>query len=841
MNTFRRLADLFSPSNYKLHINLTEADQKKFTGQVEISGTLHSGDYIVLHSKDLTIEQILVGSAPVEFSYGENDELVIADNSPTPGERVVKIIFSGVITDAMHGLYPCYYNHQGQTKYLLSTQFESHHAREAFPCVDEPSAKATYDVSLTTTGEQTVLGNMPIIEQHSQADSTTTTFATTPIMSSYLLAFAVGDLHKKSAKTKRGIETNVWAGPHQSSESLDFALDIATRAIDFFEEYFGVEYPLPKSDHIALPDFSTGAMENWGLITYRESCLIYEPSQTSENDKRYIATVIVHELSHQWFGNLVTMEWWNGLWLNESFANMMEYLAVDALEPSWHIWEDFATNEVMSAMRRDSLNGVQSVKVDVNHPDEINSLFDPSIVYAKGGRLLKMVQQLVGDQSFRSGLKSYFENFAYKNAKGDDLWQALETASGLPVLKIMNQWITQPGFPMITVSSNQESTTLTQKRFFVGEHSEDNSLWPIPLFSNQPDFDEILDVREKTFTRHGDILLNQGLGAHFITNYSDNDRQNILNQITSGQLSVLDKICFLQDSPLLVRAGIIPSANLLPLALSFQNEPNEKVYTLAIASLNEMRKFIEDDEEYKAKFKLISGDFARPTLNKLGWDGVANESDDDREKRSSALALMSYSEDVATLNEAKRRFDSGVEDVSPEIRSIILSATVRNFETPEMIDYLFNLHRETSSSDFQQDLALAITSTKKFETASRALDSIKDKLIIRPQDSSYWYVYLLRNSSTRSQTWKWLRDNWDWVERTFGGDKSYDKFVRYTGSSLRTRTELEEFIDFFEPKMNKPSLKRAIELAINELSAMVELIDRDKSAVIDAISSYQPR
>ena len=314
----------------------------------------------------------------------------------------------------MHGLYPCYFTHDGVKKQLFATQFESHHAREVFPCVDEPAAKAEYDLTLVTQTGITVLGNMPVKSEEENGDSRTTTFEKTPRMSSYLLAFVIGELHKKTARTKSGVEVNVWATPAQNENTLDFALDIATRSIDFYDEYFGVKYPLPKSDHVALPDFSSGAMENWGLITYRESCLLADPELTPESSRRFIATVIAHELSHQWFGNLVTMNWWNDLWLNESFANMMEYVAIDALHPEWRMWEDFATNEVTAALRRDSLDGVQSVQADVNHPDEISTLFDPAIVYAKGGRLLVMVRKLIGEEAFRAGLKSYFEKFAYK-------------------------------------------------------------------------------------------------------------------------------------------------------------------------------------------------------------------------------------------------------------------------------------------------------------------------------------------------------------------------------------------------------------------------------------------
>ena len=404
MTKLKHLLDTFTPHHYDLTLDLTRAEEKSFSGTVIIAGEL-TGESISLHAKDLTIHSALIDDQPAEFSHGDFDELRLSCPELSSDQHTIRIDFSGAITDAMHGLYPCYFTHDGVKKQLFATQFESHHAREVFPCVDEPAAKATYDVTLVTTPESTVLGNMPVTESSEKDGALTTTFATTPRMSSYLLAFVVGELHKKTAHTTSGVEVNVWATPAQSEKTLDFALDIATRSIDFYDEYFGVPYPLPKSDHVALPDFSSGAMENWGLITYRESCLLADPKLTPESSKRFITTVIAHELSHQWFGNLVTMQWWNDLWLNESFANMMEYVAVDALHPEWRMWEDFATGEVTAALRRDSLDGVQPVQADVNHPDEISTLFDPAIVYAKGGRLLVMVRRLIGEQAFRAGLK----------------------------------------------------------------------------------------------------------------------------------------------------------------------------------------------------------------------------------------------------------------------------------------------------------------------------------------------------------------------------------------------------------------------------------------------------
>ena len=833
MTKVPRLLDTFTPNHYNLTLDLTRAEEKEFSGTVIISGDSTS-ESISLHSKGLTIQSATIDNQPADVSFGEFDELKLSQTNLENGNHTIHINFSGNITDAMHGLYPCYFTHDGVKKQLFATQFESHHAREVFPCVDEPAAKAEYDLTLITRPGITVLGNMPVKYEEENGNSITTTFEKTPRMSSYLLAFVIGELHKKSARTKSGVEVNVWATPAQNENTLDFALDIATRSIDFYDEYFGVKYPLPKSDHVALPDFSSGAMENWGLITYRESCLLADPELTPESSRRFIATVIAHELSHQWFGNLVTMQWWNDLWLNESFANMMEYVAIDALQPNWHMWEDFATNEVTAALRRDSLDGVQSVQADVNHPDEISTLFDPAIVYAKGGRLLVMVRKLIGEEAFRAGLKSYFEKFAYKNTVGNDLWQELESASGQPIVNLMNAWISQPGLPVVSVSNSHDAAILSQERFFIGEHQPSDALWPIPLFANQPLDVKILDQKETTVSIEKPLQLNCGLSAHFVTKYDESTREYLLKNIT--ELPTLDKICILQDATILARAGFENSASLLPLALSLKTETNEKVFGMAAGALTELRKFVDDNDAARDSLKRISGEFARATFEELGWDEKDGESDDDRERRTTALSLMMYSEDKEVLNEAKTRFDNNkLEDLPTEIRALIISANVRHFETPEMIENLFAAYKNTPSNDLQNDIAIGLTSTKNPETAEKILANIKDSNVIRPQDASRWFVYLIRTRESRQIAWNWLKENWAWVEDTFGEDKSYDDFIRYAATALLTTNELNDFQQFFEPMMDIPALTRTIKLGITEISARVELIKRDKEAVISAL------
>ena len=835
MTTVSRLIDHFVPENYSLSLTLHRT-QRTFQGSVTITGTTSTGNNpILLHAKDLNITAATIDDQPATYTQGENDELAITVDSLAHGSHSVTVQFNGTINDKMHGLYPCYYEDNGTKKELLATQFESHHAREVFPCIDEPAAKATFDVQLTTEPEVTVLGNMPIKTQVLDSDSLVTTFDSSPRMSTYLLAFVVGELHKKSAQTKGGVDVNIWATPAQPAESLDFALDIAVRTIEFYDDYFGTAYPLPKSDHVALPDFSSGAMENWGLITYREVALLANPKTTSISSRRYAAMVIAHELAHMWFGNLVTMQWWNDLWLNESFATLMEYIAIDALHPEWNMWLEFTTNESIMALRRDSIDGVQPVQIDVHHPDEISTLFDAAIVYAKGARLLRMIQHYVGDEAFRNGLKHYFEEYAYKNTVGNDLWDALGAASGKQVASIMNTWISQSGFPVVTVTRNNDHISLSQQQFFVGPHEPSTKQWPIPLDADDSSAPMLLDNPKITYPSTKPIRLNQRDAAHFISNYDDLSRQQLISQVIDGTLDPIGRVQLLDEAILLVRSGAQPSEQLLPLLQAYKNETLEPVWGIVSIAIGELRKFIEDSPEAEKKLRLLSAQLVKTEYERLGWHAADGESEDDTKLRANIIGLTLYGEAPEALAKAKELYDStSLEDLDPELRALIISSVAR-YGDDKIVDELLVKYNETQSVDLRQDICIGITSTRIPEKITLLLDNMKNTDIVRAQDVARWFIYLIRGRESRELAWNWIRDNWDWIEQTFGGDKSYDDYPRYSANGLMNRQQLDEYKTFFTPLIAVPALSRAISMGISEIEGRVELIERDRAAVQQAL------
>jgi len=838
MQTVDRLIKKFVPNNYNLSLSLNRSE-RTFNGIVTVQGTVQSGtNSITVHSKNLVIESVTFDDKTAQYSYGDNDALNITHPDIVDGPQTFVIKFNGRITDSMHGLYPCYYEHDGVKKELLATQFESHHAREVFPCVDEPEAKATYDVTLTTESNIVVLGNMPINTQTTENDKLITTFDTTPLMSSYLLAWVVGELHKKTAHTKSGVEVNVWATPAQPANNLDFALDIAVRSIDFFDEYFGTPYPLPKCDNVALPDFSSGAMENWGLVTYREIALLVDPVTASISNGHHAATIIAHELSHQWFGNLVTMKWWNDLWLNESFATMMEYIAIDAIEPDWHIWQVFASSETIAALRRDSLAGVQPVQTDVKHPDEISTLFDGAIVYAKGARLMCMLQHYIGEQAFQTGLKNYFQAHAYKNTEAADLWQSLADASKKDIASYMNRWIAQPGYPVLHVSMEDSQMILSQERLVNQSDSASDELWPITLNSNCKNMPELLEARSLRVDTHCEspTRFNIGNYAHFITHYSRPMLDRVIASLTDNVLSPIDRLQLLNEQTILARAGIISSADLIPLLNAYKDESTESVWNIISMTIGELKKFVENDNEAEAKLHQLAISLAKSQYERLGWDLIPGESQSDAKLRETVIGLMLYGEDENTIAKAVEMYHSiQLNSLSPELRAIVLIAAVRHDENESMIKSLIESYKATDSSELKQDISIGLTSSRNIDTISALLEILKDTSTVRTQDTAIWMIYLLRNKHGRTTTWRWIRDNWDWIDKTFGDDKSYDDYPRYSASALSTREQLVEYRDFFTPLRTNPTLMRAIDIGMNEIKSRVETIERDSQSVRDAL------
>ena len=842
MQAVKHFIETFVPEHYDLFLDLNRAD-KTFSGKVTITGEAKTSK-ISLHQKDLTVEAVEVAGQARPFTLDKDNEALYIELEAA-GPVVVTITYTGKITDNMTGIYPSYYTVDGVKKEIISTQFESHFAREAFPSVDEPEAKATFDLALKfdqAEGEL-ALSNMPEIDVENRKATGVWKFETTPRMSSYLLAFAAGDMQGITAKTKNGTLVGVYATKAHPASNLEFALDIAVRCIEFYEEYYGVKYPIPQSLHVALPDFSAGAMENWGLVTYREIYLLVDENSTALS-RQTVALVVAHELAHQWFGNLVTMKWWDDLWLNESFANMMEYVSVDAIEPSWKIFEDFQTSGAPYALKRDATDGVQSVHVEVKHPDEINTLFDGAIVYAKGSRLMHMLRRWLGDDAFRKGLGAYFEKHQYGNTIGRDLWDALSQASGRDVAAFMDAWLEQPGYPVVTAKVENDCLILTQKQFFIGEHEDKGRLWPVPLNSNWQGLPDTLTTERLEIPNYADLAaqnegalrLNTENTAHYITDYQGELLDALLNNLSS--LDNISKLQIVQERRLLAESGKISYADLLPVISKLANETSYMVVSAVSQVLEGLNRFVDEgsqtEEDYKALLKILS----QSNFDRLGFERQDGESDEDEMVRQLIVGNMIKADDETAKAQASQIFDryrDNLEKLPAAIRLQVLVNQIKHHESKELTKLYLDLYVASNDGSFKNALSTALSYTKNKETLNELLATWKDKFTVKPQDLSAWYARFLSRDFTQEAVWTWARENWDWIKAALGGDMSFDSFVISPAVVFKTEERLTEYKAFFEPQLDDMAISRNISMGIKEIAARVELVKREKEAVEKAI------
>lgn len=448
---------------------------------------------IILNALDLSLTDASIttneGStlSPIQTNISvENETAELHFTNEVPiGEHSLNLKFTGEISDKMKGLYRSKYTSQsGEEKYAAVTQFEATDARRCFPCWDEPAIKATFDINLIVPPKLESLSNMPVKNTKQVGDLICYEFERTPIMSTYLVAAVVGEYDYVEGRSADGVLVRVYT-PRGKKEQGRFALEVATKVLPYYKEYFNIAYPLPKIDLIAIADFSAGAMENWGLVTYRETCLLVDPEHTSAVRKQWIALVVGHELAHQWFGNLVTMEWWTHLWLNEGYASFVEFLCVDHLFPAYDIWTQFVTDIYIRALELDCLDNSHPIEVPVGHPSEIDEIFD-DISYNKGASVIRMLHNYIGDDDFRKGMNLYLTKHQYKNTSTEDLWAALEEASKKPVESVMSTWIKKMGFPVVTANLEKDGNNtvlkITQSKFTTSnKNTENESPWMIPI------------------------------------------------------------------------------------------------------------------------------------------------------------------------------------------------------------------------------------------------------------------------------------------------------------------------------------------------------------------------
>ena len=836
MTANKRLLETFQPEHYDLYLDI-DRGKKTISGRTTITGYA-SQSQIAVNQKYLHVNSVQVAGQDVPFTTDDQAE-AIDITLPQAGAVTLTIDYTAPLTDTMMGIYPSYYEVNGEKKQLIGTQFETTAARQAFPSVDEPAAKATFSLAIKYDEHpgETIIANMP--EDH--VENGVHYFQETVRMSTYLVAFAFGEMQSKLTETKSGVKVGVFATKAHQPKELDFALDIAKRAIEFYEDFYQTPYPLPHSWQLALPDFSAGAMENWGLVTYREAYLLLDPDNTSLDMKQLVATVITHELAHQWFGDLVTMNWWDDLWLNESFANMMEYVSVDAIHPDWHIWELFQTTEAPMALQRDATDGVQPVHVAVNNPAEIDSIFDSAIVYAKGSRMLVMVRALLGDDALRKGLKNYFAAHKYHNAKGSDLWQALGEASGLDIGKIMNSWLEQPGYPVVTAAvDDQGQLVLSQKQFFIGDGVNQGRTWQIPLNSNYDAAPQIMTDKQVVLGNYQELRdkngqpfrLNVGNNSHFIVKYDDTLLKDILD--SADQLDPISQRQLLQDLRLLAEGQQVSYADLVPLLKRFANSPSAIVNAELYHIANNLKMFVQPGSPEEQELRAFFDQLSKQAVARLGWLPKDGENNDDQLTRPYVLNASLYARNADSMAEAHRIFSDyqdRLEQLSADVRELVLKNEVQNYGNDELFEKLIKAYQDTADASFKQDIRGALPNTTDPATIKKIIALYENASVIKPQDLRAWYRGVLANDAGQQAAWDWLRTDWQWLNDTVGGDMEFATFITVTAGVFHTPERLAEFKDFFEPKINTPGLTREIKMDIKIIESKVALIDSEKAAI----------
>jgi aminopeptidase N len=834
-----RLYEQFQPENYQLQLEVDD-EAMTFSGTVKIRGkkTGRPAQRLTFHQKDLKVTSAKIikhgkkGDQTVEVirinSQKSFDEVRLhTEDQIYPGEYSVVLDFEAKITRPMNGIYPCFFEHDGKQKKLIATQFESHHAREAFPCIDEPEAKATFDLALVTptANSKTVIANTPVRTTLEEGDTVTTIFETTPKMSTYLLAFAYGDMDSLEAKTKDGTLVRTFATPDNIAYT-QFALDTAVKTLEFYNEYFDIPYPLEKCDFVALPDFASGAMENWGLITFREQALLVDPKNTSLHLKQYVANVVAHELTHQWFGNLVTMRWWTDLWLNESFASWMSYLAVDQLFPDWKVWTQFIVDEQSLALKLDALENTHPIQVEVKHPDEIRTIFD-AISYEKGASVLLMLQNYLGADDFRDGLRIYLKRHAYGNTDSTDLWAAWEEASKKPVKDFMEAWVTNPGYPI--VHADFDKCTLEQERFYLNpEAKKEAAVWPIPLLPSHNMEPSTLQKAKQPIKGAGltdELVLNHNRTSFFRAVYDSEHVSELAHAIKEGKLNELDRLGLLADSFDAAKAGYASTVDTLKLLEAYADEDSAVVWDVIAGGIGSIR-VVMDDDEIRDNLKPFVRKLAAKQLARLGWEEKDSDSHFDKLLRPTILGLSSYGEDPAVVAEAKKRFKDmkQPEDVHPDLRGVVYGTVARKGGKAEF-DKMLKMHNKSKNSEERVTLAGALTGFEQPELYKLALEQITTD-IVRLQDAPYWIAYSFGNRFARMTTWEWMKDNWEWLQKNLGTDLSFFRMPIYAGRAFSDASFLPEFKAFFESHMS-PAFERPVKQAIETIEWQAAWKQRD--------------
>ena len=834
-----RLSKAVTPSHYQILLN-PDLVLCTFMGEETITLSLAKPTKeITLHASELSIAvaNITIGQKIIvaqKISYDEVSETATFhfQKSIPKGKAKLTLMFSGVLKDNMRGFYKSSYAVNGEERTMATTQFEATDARRAFPCFDEPAQKAVFEVSLLVPKDKIAISNtLPALTKDHDAGRKLVSFAPTPKMSTYLLVFIVGDFECVEKKTKTGVLVRVVTVPGKSSQAK-FALDVTARCLEFYEEYFSIRYPLAKLDMIAIPDFASLAMENWGAITFREVGLLVDEEKTSTATRELVAEVIAHELAHQWFSNLVTMEWWTHLCLNEGFASYIPYIAVTHLFPEWNVWERFATDTLAGALKLDALHHTHPIEVEVHHPNEIGEIFD-QVSYQKGASVIRMLAEYLGDKDFRAGLRHYLTKYSYGNASTGDLWASFEKVSKKPVKKMMAVWTGKPGYPLLFASLAKNKVVLSQKRYFSSATSakktKDKTIWPIPLSivttSGEKNL-SLMNVRKLTLPKPAEAWLkfNAHEGSLYRVSYDKAILKSLEQALAAGELSALDRLGLIRNLFSLAEAGEIDTVTALSMAELYKNETNYIVWVELVTGLRTLANLLVGSKSYEP-FRTYARGILKDAAERVGWEARKNESNNEALTRSLVLGSASYFGDKKVIMEAEMRFrNRDIAPLSADLRSVIYGTVAREGRESDYEELLALYRAEPLHEEKNRFLgALGLFGDKKLLARTLAFTMTDE---VRMQDRNGAFASVLLNPNGRALGWEYLKKNWERIGESYGkGNHLLSRLVGVLNRNT-TREAYQDIKKFFKTH-SAPAAERTIEQTLEQIDSNIGWLKRD--------------
>ncbi|XP_037652371.1 glutamyl aminopeptidase [Sebastes umbrosus] len=863
-----RLPSYVNPVHYDLHLEPDLVDDT-YTGTVDVHVEVTKPTrHLWLHIRETFVSakprlrmlnsqrEVAVKSC---FEYKPQEYVVVEATEELPvtgaGEvYVLSLDFQGWLNGSVVGFYRVIYTEDDVTKKIAATDHEPTDARKSFPCFDEPNKKASYKISITHDENYGALSNMPPAGAPQQLphNKLKTSFQMSIPMSTYLVCFAVHQFDHLERFSAKGIPLRIYAQPSQL-ETATYAADTTKVIFDHFEDYFNMSYSIAKLDKIAIPDFGTGAMENWGLITYRETNLLYDVNQSSSYNKQRVASVIAHELVHQWFGNIVTMDWWDDLWLNEGFASFFEYIGVEKAEPSWGMRDIMIISDVLPVMVDDALLSSHPIIVSVSTPAEITSVFD-SISYSKGASILRMLEDWMGKDLFRDGCRQYLKDYFFQNAKTANFWASLADVSGLPVADVMDTWTKQMGYPVLDLSVSEVNAKLSQKRFLLDPKANSSQppsplgyKWTIPVRWHSVKSDKnMLTMFDQSSPEHvisnysasedGLLKVNNDHIGFYRVNHDDHMWNAISEQLQDNHLEfdAADRTSYIDDVFALARADVIDYGNAFNLTKYLTNETEYIVWDRVASSIAYVRNMLSGNGALYPKFQKLFRDHVKKVTTQLGWidEGTQRE----RLLRESVLSIACQMGDQEALDEASRIFDQwidgSVSSVAVNLRLLVYRYGMKNSGTEAKWDIMFQRYKNSSLAQEKDKLLYGLASVENVGLLYRLLEASKDESVVRSQDLFTVVRYVSYNPLGQNMAWDWTTLNWDYlVNRYTINDRNFGRLLGRITTTYNTELQLWKMEHFFglTPDAGAGAMSR--QQALETVRNNIEWIGRNENEI----------